>query len=76
VDDDQPDEPGDRDHRYFGRDRRRRGPRRSEPGRAPRQVDRFEVTGIRGRVVAGVVEHVRVGMKVGFRLEEQDERAG
>lgn len=35
-----------------------------------RQVDWFEVTEIRGHLVDGRIEHVQVGMKVGFRLED------
>ncbi|MDQ1624724.1 MAG: dodecin [Actinomycetota bacterium] len=35
-----------------------------------RNLDWFEVTQIRGHLVDGAVEHVQVGMKVGFRLED------
>ena len=35
-----------------------------------RHLDWFEVTQIRGQVVDGAPEHVQVGMKVGFRLED------
>ena len=35
-----------------------------------RHLDWFEVTQIRGQIVDGEVEHVQVGMKVGFRLED------
>jgi dodecin len=35
-----------------------------------RHLDWFEVTEIRGQIVDGAVEHVQVGMKVGFRLED------
>jgi flavin-binding protein dodecin len=35
-----------------------------------RHLDWFEVTQIRGQIVDGAVEHVQVGMKVGFRLED------
>lgn len=35
-----------------------------------RHLDWFEVTEIRGQIVEGKVEHVQVGMKVGFRLED------
>ncbi|MGW7353802.1 dodecin [Streptomyces sp. Z26] len=38
-----------------------------------RQVDWFEVTEIRGHIEDGRVEHFQVGMKLGFRLEEQDQ---
>lgn len=35
-----------------------------------RHLDWFEVSEIRGQIVDGQVEHVQVGMKVGFRLED------
>jgi len=35
-----------------------------------RHLDWFEVTEIRGQIVDGEIEHVQVGMKVGFRLED------
>ncbi|HSK56545.1 MAG TPA: dodecin [Jiangellales bacterium] len=35
-----------------------------------RHLDWFEVTEIRGYLVDGEVDHVQVGMKVGFRLED------
>lgn len=35
-----------------------------------RHLDWFEVTEIRGHIADGEVEHVQVGMKVGFRLED------
>jgi flavin-binding protein dodecin len=35
-----------------------------------RNVDWVEVTGIRGHVVDGDIEHFQVEMKVGFRLED------
>jgi flavin-binding protein dodecin len=35
-----------------------------------RHIDWFEVTEIRGHVVDGDVDHLQVGMKVGFRLED------
>ena len=35
-----------------------------------RHLDWFEVTEIRGQIADGTVEHVQVGMKVGFRLED------
>jgi len=35
-----------------------------------RGLDWFEVTGIRGHIVDGEVEHFQVEMKVGFRLED------
>lgn len=38
--------------------------------RTLRHLDWFEVTQIRGQVHDGGVEHVQVGMKLGFRLED------
>ena len=35
-----------------------------------REIDWFEVTEIRGHVADGVVAHLQVGIKVGFRLED------
>jgi len=35
-----------------------------------RNLDWFEVTEVRGHIVNGEVEHFQVGMKVGFRLED------
>lgn len=39
-------------------------------GRTLRHLDWFEVTQIRGNVMDGAVDHYQVGMKVGFRLED------
>ncbi len=36
-----------------------------------RHLDWFEVTEIRGQIVDGAPEHLQVGMKVGFRLEDE-----
>jgi dodecin len=36
-----------------------------------RNLDWFEVTQVRGQVDNGRVEHFQVGLKVGFRLEEE-----
>ncbi|NDZ83325.1 dodecin family protein [Streptomyces sp. SID10853] len=36
-----------------------------------RGLDWFEVTQVRGQIVDGRVEHYQVGLKVGFRLEDQ-----
>src|SRR3954454_9477275 len=36
-----------------------------------RHVDWFEVTQVRGQIKDGSVEHFQVGMKVGFRLEDE-----
>jgi flavin-binding protein dodecin len=35
-----------------------------------RHVDWFELQEVRGQVKDGAVEHFQVGMKVGFRLED------
>lgn len=35
-----------------------------------RHIDWFEVTQIRGQAKDGQVEHFQVGLKVGFRLED------
>ena len=39
-------------------------------GQSLRHLDWFEVTEIRGHIREGQVDHVQVGMKVGFRLED------
>lgn len=39
--------------------------------RTLRHVDWFEVTQVRGQVKDGHVEHLQVGMKIGFRLEDE-----
>lgn len=39
-------------------------------GETLRHLDWFEVTEIRGHLVDGELDHVQVGMKVGFRLED------
>ena len=36
-----------------------------------RHLDWFEVTQVRGQVKDGDVEHFKVGLKVGFRLEDE-----
>ena len=36
-----------------------------------RHLDWFEVTEIRGQIADGGVQHVHVGMKIGFRLEDE-----
>ena len=38
--------------------------------RTLRHLDWFEVTQVRGQVKDGEVEHFQVGMKIGFRLED------
>ena len=40
-------------------------------GQTLRNLDWFEVTQVRGQIVDGRVEHFQVGLKVGFRLEDQ-----
>ena len=35
-----------------------------------RGLDWVEVTEVRGHIVDGLIEHFQVGLKVGFRLEE------
>lgn len=42
----------------------------SRAGRTLRHLDWFEVTQVRGQVKDGHVEHFQVGLKVGFRLED------
>jgi dodecin len=37
-----------------------------------RHLDWFEVTQIRGQVKDGGVEHFQVGLKLGFRLEDDE----
>jgi flavin-binding protein dodecin len=36
-----------------------------------RHLDWFEITEVRGQIVDGEVAHFQVGLKVGFRLEDQ-----
>ncbi|WP_030752818.1 dodecin [Streptomyces griseus] len=36
-----------------------------------RGLDWFEVTQVRGHLVDGRIEHYQVGLKVGFRLDEE-----
>lgn len=49
----------------------RNGIRRAS--RTLRHLDWFEVTQVRGHIVDGAIEHYQVGLKVGFRLEEDDD---
>ena len=42
----------------------------SRAGKTLRHIDWFEVTQIRGHVESGAVEHFQVGLKVGFRMED------
>ena len=37
-----------------------------------RHLDWFEVTQVRGHVVGDQVEHFQVGLKLGFRLEDDE----
>ncbi|MET9933351.1 MULTISPECIES: dodecin [unclassified Streptomyces] len=37
-----------------------------------RGLDWFEVTQVRGHLVDGTIEHYQVGLKVGFRLEDDE----
>jgi dodecin len=46
----------------------RNGLRRA--GETLRHLDWFEVTQIRGNIVDNQIDHVQVGLKVGFRLED------
>jgi flavin-binding protein dodecin len=39
-------------------------------GQTLRHLDWFEITQVRGQIKDGQVEHFQVGMKVGFRLED------
>ena len=39
-------------------------------GQTLRNVEWFEVTEIRGQVADGAVAHFQVGLKVGFRMED------
>lgn len=41
-------------------------------GQTVRNLDWFEVTQIRGQLGDGEVEHIQVGMKVGFRIDDAD----
>ncbi|WP_030378503.1 MULTISPECIES: dodecin [unclassified Streptomyces] len=36
-----------------------------------RNLDWFEVTQVRGHIENGEIEHYQVGLKVGFRLDEE-----
>ncbi|MFI6348531.1 dodecin [Streptomyces sp. NPDC050560] len=40
--------------------------------RTIRNLDWFEVTEVRGQIEDGRVEHYQVGLKVGFRIEDED----
>lgn len=38
-----------------------------------RNLDWFEVTQVRGQIANGQIEHYQVGLKVGFRLDDEQE---
>ncbi|MEU5899407.1 MULTISPECIES: dodecin [Streptomyces] len=38
-----------------------------------RSLDWFEVTQVRGHILDGEIQHYQVGLKVGFRLEDDAE---
>lgn len=40
-------------------------------GQSLRHLDWFEVTQVRGQIADGSVAHFQVGMKVGFRIEDE-----
>jgi len=40
-------------------------------GKTLRHIDWFEITQIRGQAKDGTVEHFQVGLKIGFRLEDE-----
>ena len=42
----------------------------AECAKSVRNMDWFEVTEIRGHIRDGEIDHIQVGMKVGFRLED------
>ncbi|MEO9139211.1 MAG: dodecin [Jatrophihabitans sp.] len=42
----------------------------SRASKTLRGLDWFEVTEIRGHIENGEVQHVQVGLKIGFKLEE------
>lgn len=39
-------------------------------GKTVRHLDWFEVTDIRGYIKEGLIDHVQVTMKIGYRLED------
>ncbi len=40
--------------------------------RTLRNLDWFEVVQVRGHIANGQIEHYQVGLKVGFRLDDED----
>lgn len=43
----------------------------SRASKTLRHIDWFELTQVRGQVKDGAVEHYQVGLKLGFRLEDE-----
>ncbi|MCL8025815.1 dodecin [Nocardioides bruguierae] len=43
----------------------------SRASKTLRHIDWFEMTQVRGHVRDGEIEHFQVGLKVGFRLEDE-----
>ncbi|MFF4578446.1 dodecin [Streptomyces sp. NPDC001389] len=41
-------------------------------GQTLRHLDWFEVTQVRGHIENGQIAHYQVGLKVGFRLDDED----
>ena len=41
-------------------------------GKTLRHLDWFEMTQVRGQIKDGKVEHYQVGLKIGFRLEDDE----
>ncbi|MEU9383279.1 dodecin [Streptomyces sp. NPDC048279] len=41
-------------------------------GQTLRNLDWFEVTQVRGQIENGQIEHYQVGLKVGFRIDDED----
>lgn len=44
----------------------------SRASRTLRNLDWFEVTQVRGHIENGEIEHYQVGLKVGFRIDDED----
>jgi flavin-binding protein dodecin len=44
----------------------------SRASRTLRNLDWFEVTQVRGHIENGEIEHYQVGLKVGFRLDDEE----
>ena len=60
-----------RGHRVLADERRRRRPHGGRQGRRSRlrNLEWFEVVGVRGHIADGQVAHFQVTVKIGFRLE-------